>query len=101
MIDEEAQDQSIPVGGRVVDEVGGSEDGWDQSERVAGDDEMEEKEEQEEEQEEQEQEQEEDGEGEGEYVKIDKATRTDTEGTLVAGYDDEDDAKGKFEVDTR
>ena len=95
MVDEEAQGPSTPVGGRPVDvgeelaEAGGSErvaagggmtDERDRSERVAEDVEMEEEE------------------AEGEFVKIDKATRTDTEGTLVAG-DDDDDEKGKFEFE--
>ena len=37
---------------------------------------------------------------EGEFVRIENATRTDTEGTLVAGDDDDDEEeKGKFESD--
>ena len=106
MVDEEGQrGQRTPVGGRPVDEdavgdaVGEVAEGGG-SERVAGDvevdrcdrsrgeDGMEEEKEGEEE-------------GRG-FVKVDRATRTDTEGTLVAcdddGGDDDADEKGKFEL---
>ena len=90
-------EQRGPVGGRAVDEDAGGEvaEGGG-SERVAGDvevdrcdrsrgeDEMEEEEEG------------------GDFVKVERATRTDTEGTLVAcdddGGDDDADEKGKFEL---
>ena len=92
-VDEEEQGQrTAPVGGRAVDEaaMGDLAEGVG-SQRVAAGEGMDERDQNTSRKEDVVEENEEEMEKGGDFVRIEKATRTDTEGTLVARDDDDDD----------